>query len=181
MRPSGAMPESKEITLMPRSIAFLATGTSASASLAEMTMASTFWAIRVLMISIWPSAVALLGPVEDDLDVAAEFLGGFLAPVAAGVEEAVAEVLDDHGDAHALRRRHPEGSASLGGACLFGPAREQQAGRGQEEGGEQGDAGGSFLLSYHGAPCPENAYRASRAMYGRASGNVKEERFARGA
>ena len=46
MRPSLATPESKEMTLMPAAMAFLVTGTRASGSLAEMTMASTFWAIR---------------------------------------------------------------------------------------------------------------------------------------
>jgi hypothetical protein len=38
-------------------------GTSASGSLAEMAIASTCWLISELMISIWPSAVAAVGPV----------------------------------------------------------------------------------------------------------------------
>ena len=41
-RPSGARPLSKEITLIPRAMAFFVIGTSAFGSLAEMTMASTF-------------------------------------------------------------------------------------------------------------------------------------------
>jgi hypothetical protein len=48
---------------MPRSIAFLSTGTRASASLAETAMALTPWAISELMMSIWPSGVAWVGPV----------------------------------------------------------------------------------------------------------------------
>ena len=48
---------------MPRSIAFFSAGTSASGSLAEIAMALTFWAISELMTSIWPSAVAVVGPV----------------------------------------------------------------------------------------------------------------------
>jgi len=63
MRPSLAMPESNESTVMPRCMAFLQTGTRASWSLAEMTMASTFWAMSELMMSIWPSAVGVVGPV----------------------------------------------------------------------------------------------------------------------
>ena len=39
------------------------TGTSASGSLAEITIACTFCAISELMISICPSAVAFAGPV----------------------------------------------------------------------------------------------------------------------
>ncbi|MNM73459.1 hypothetical protein D3C81_851860 [compost metagenome] len=62
-RPSLARPLSKEMTLMPRCMAFLVIGTSAFASLAEMTMALTFWLISELMISICPSAVAVVGPV----------------------------------------------------------------------------------------------------------------------
>jgi hypothetical protein len=56
-------PLSKEMTLIPRCIAFFVIGTSALGSLAEMTMASTFWLIRELMISIWPSALGVVGPV----------------------------------------------------------------------------------------------------------------------
>ncbi len=63
MRPSGAMPESNEITLMPRIIAFLQTGTSALVSLAEIAMASTFCAISESMTAICSSAVVLVGPV----------------------------------------------------------------------------------------------------------------------
>jgi hypothetical protein len=48
---------------MPRSIAFFSAGTSASASLAEIAMALTFWAISALTTSICASAVALVGPV----------------------------------------------------------------------------------------------------------------------
>jgi len=44
-------------------MAFLAIGTSAFGSLAEMTMALTFWLISELMISIWPSALGVVGPV----------------------------------------------------------------------------------------------------------------------
>ena len=62
MRPSFAIPESKEMTLMPAFMAFLAMGTSASTSFAEMAMALTLCAIRESMISIWPSAVGVLGP-----------------------------------------------------------------------------------------------------------------------
>ena len=62
-RPSGATPESQEMTVMPRSIAFLSAGTSASLSLAETAMASTFCAIRALMTSICASAVVSVGPV----------------------------------------------------------------------------------------------------------------------
>ncbi len=62
-RPSFFTPESNEMTLMPRAMAFLSEGTSASGSLAEITMAFTFCAISELTISIWPSAVALAGPV----------------------------------------------------------------------------------------------------------------------
>jgi hypothetical protein len=51
------------MTVMPRSIAFFSAGTSASASLAETAMALTFWATSELMISIWPSGVAAVGPV----------------------------------------------------------------------------------------------------------------------
>ena len=51
------------MTLMPRSMARFSAGTSASGSLAEMAMASTCWAISELMTSIWPSAVAVVGPV----------------------------------------------------------------------------------------------------------------------
>ncbi len=63
MRPAGAMAESKLITLMPRSIAFLPTGTSASASLAETMMPSTFWAISASITAIWSSAVGLVDAV----------------------------------------------------------------------------------------------------------------------
>lgn len=62
-RPSGATPESHEMTVMPRSMARLSVGTSASVSLAETAMASTFWAISELITSIWPSAVVSVGPV----------------------------------------------------------------------------------------------------------------------
>ena len=62
---------------MPRSIAFFSAGTSASGSLAEMAMASTFWAISALMTSIWPFGGGRGRAGVDDLDVA-EFLGGFL-------------------------------------------------------------------------------------------------------
>ncbi len=62
-RPSGATPESQEMTVMPRCMAFFSTGTSASLSLAEMAIASTFWAISELITSIWPSAVVSVGPV----------------------------------------------------------------------------------------------------------------------
>ena len=59
MRPSGAMAESKLMTLMPRCMAFLPTGTRASASLAETMMPSTFWAICASITAIWSSAVGL--------------------------------------------------------------------------------------------------------------------------
>jgi hypothetical protein len=49
--------------LIPRCIAFFVIGTSAFGSLAEITMASTFWLISELMISIWPSALGVVGPV----------------------------------------------------------------------------------------------------------------------
>ena len=62
-RPSGATPESQEMTVMPRSIAFFSAGTSASRSLAETAIASTCWAISALITSIWPSAVVSVGPV----------------------------------------------------------------------------------------------------------------------
>src|SRR5262245_53587428 len=61
-RPALATPESNDSTVMPRLIAFLAIGTSASGSLAEITIAVTFCAISELRISIWPSAVGLVGP-----------------------------------------------------------------------------------------------------------------------
>ena len=59
IRPAGATAESKLITLMPRSAAFLPTGTSASASFAEMMMPSTFWAICASITAICSSAVGL--------------------------------------------------------------------------------------------------------------------------
>ncbi len=62
MRPSGATPESHEMTLMPLR-GFFRAGTTASGSLAEMAIASTPCAIRELMTSIWPSAVVVVGPV----------------------------------------------------------------------------------------------------------------------
>ena len=62
-RPSGAMALSKEITLIPRSIAFLPTGTSALASLAETMMPSTRWAISASITAIWSSGVGLVGAV----------------------------------------------------------------------------------------------------------------------
>ena len=62
-RPSGE-PESHEITVMPRSIAFFSAGTSASRSLAETAIASTSCAISALITSIWPSAVVSVGPVK---------------------------------------------------------------------------------------------------------------------
>ena len=83
---------------MPRSIAFFSAGTSASLSLAEMAMASTFCAISELITSIWPSAVGVGRAGVDDLDVA-EFLGGFLRALVGGLEEADAERLHDQRDA----------------------------------------------------------------------------------
>ena len=62
-RPSGATPESQEITVMPRCMARLRAGTTASGSLAEIAIASTPCAISALMTSIWPSAVVPVGPV----------------------------------------------------------------------------------------------------------------------
>ena len=62
-RPAVATPESKETTLIPRFCAFLRIGTNASVSFAEITIAFTFCAIRELIISIWPSAVGVTGPV----------------------------------------------------------------------------------------------------------------------
>src|SRR6185437_11945593 len=61
--PIRSTPESNEITVMPRDIAFFSTGTRASGSLAEMAMALTFCAISELITSICASAVALVGPV----------------------------------------------------------------------------------------------------------------------
>jgi hypothetical protein len=78
---------------MPRLIAFLQTGTSALVSLAEIAMASTFCAMRESMTAICSSAVAFV----------------------AGVEEAVAERLDDHGDAEiAGGKRRTDADASAG-------------------------------------------------------------------
>ena len=51
------------MTLMPRPMAFFSTGATASLSLAEIAIASTFWEISALMTSIWPSAVVVVGPV----------------------------------------------------------------------------------------------------------------------
>ena len=62
-RPALATPESQEMTVMPRCIAFFSVGTSASLSLAETAMASTCWAMRELSTWIWPSAVVSVGPV----------------------------------------------------------------------------------------------------------------------
>src|ERR1044071_6909068 len=61
--PALATPESNDSTVMARCAAFLQTGISASGSLAEITIAFTFWAMSELMISTWPSAVGLVGPV----------------------------------------------------------------------------------------------------------------------
>src|ERR1041384_5578574 len=62
-RPALAIPESNDSTVMPRCAAFLQAGIRASGSLAEITIAFTFWAISELIISIWPSAVGVVGPV----------------------------------------------------------------------------------------------------------------------
>ena len=97
MRPSGATPESHEMTLMPRWAAFFRAGTTASGSFAEIAMASTPCAISELMTSIWPSAVGRGRTGVDHFD-AAEFLGGFLRALVGGIEEAVAERLDDETD-----------------------------------------------------------------------------------
>ena len=51
------------MTLMPAALAFFATGTSASASLAEMMIASGFWATRSSIMRISSSVLATLGPV----------------------------------------------------------------------------------------------------------------------
>ena len=91
-------PSRSEITLMPRCIAFLPTGTSALASLAETMMPSTFWAIRRVDDGDLVFRRGLGRRGVDDLD-AAEFLGGLHGAVAAGVEIGVAEVLHHHGDA----------------------------------------------------------------------------------
>src|SRR5271163_5139899 len=64
MRPALAIALSNEITLMPRSIAFLPTGTSALASLAETMMPSTFWAMRASITVICQRAGA--GRQESD-------------------------------------------------------------------------------------------------------------------
>ena len=107
MRPAGAMAESKLITLMPRSIGLLADRHE-----------------RVGVVGRDDDAVDLLrdlrvdhgdllfrgrlgGGGVDDLD-AAEFLGGLLGAVGAGVEIAVAEVLHDHARC-ACRRHAPAG------------------------------------------------------------------------
>ena len=62
-RPPAATAESNEITLMPRCMAFLQTGTSALASSAAMMSPSTFWAISESRTAIWSSAVGLVGAV----------------------------------------------------------------------------------------------------------------------
>ena len=82
---------------MPRSMAFFSAGTSASGSLAEMAMASTFWAISELITSIWRFGGGRGRAGVDDLDVA-EFLGGFLGALVGGIEEAVAERLHHQRD-----------------------------------------------------------------------------------
>src|ERR1700691_3121186 len=51
-RPSGAIPESKERTVMPRRVAFFVVGISACASFAEMSKTSTCCAISVSMTAI---------------------------------------------------------------------------------------------------------------------------------
>src|SRR5687768_10300723 len=64
IRPSRATAESYEITLMPRCIARLSVGTTASGSFAEIAIASTRCAISEFSTSIWPSAVGVVGPVK---------------------------------------------------------------------------------------------------------------------
>src|SRR3569832_559567 len=91
-RPSLATPESHEITVMPRSIAFFSTGTSASASLAETAIALTFCAISELITSDLGFGGRLGRTGIDDIDIA-QFLGRFLGALVGGVEEAVAERL----------------------------------------------------------------------------------------
>ena len=58
---------------------------------------------------------------EDDLDVA-EFLGGFVSALVSGVEEAVTQRLDDHGDLHLVGGLRVEGETcgddGGGGKCL---------------------------------------------------------------
>ena len=110
-RPSGATPESQEITVMPRSIAFFNAGTSASRSLAETAIASTSCAISALITSIWPSAVVSVGPVIDDLDVA-ELGRGLLGALRGRLEEADAERLRHQRDPHRIvLRRERRGEA----------------------------------------------------------------------
>ena len=53
-----------EITTMPRSRAFLSTGSTASTENGTTQMASTPWAIRFSMISTWAAASAWLGPTS---------------------------------------------------------------------------------------------------------------------
>ena len=84
-RPSGAMPESKDSTVMPRSIAFLVVGTRALASLAEMISASTFWAISVSRIGDLLLDGGGGRPGVDQLDIA-ELVGRCLAAVTRHVE-----------------------------------------------------------------------------------------------
>src|SRR5690349_13450222 len=49
---------------MPRSSAFFSVGTSASGSFADTAIASTRCAISEFSVSIWPSAVGVVGPVK---------------------------------------------------------------------------------------------------------------------
>ena len=75
---------------MPRSMAFFSTGTSASASLAEMAMALTLLGDQRVDDVDLAFGGRLGRAGVDDLDIA-EFLGGFLGALVGGVEEAVAE------------------------------------------------------------------------------------------
>src|SRR4051812_9678129 len=63
-RPSGAVSESYVTTLMPAALAFCSAGTTAFGSLAEMTIASCFCVVSVLMYDTCDEAVASDGPTR---------------------------------------------------------------------------------------------------------------------
>src|SRR6201991_4582133 len=63
-RPSGAVSESYVTTLMPAARAFCSAGTTAFGSLAEMTIASCFCVVSVLMYDTCDDAVASDGPTR---------------------------------------------------------------------------------------------------------------------
>ena len=83
---------------MPRCIARLSVGTSASGSFADTAMASTRCAISELSTSICPSAVGVVGPLKI---TSASSSRRFVGALVHGVEEPVAQRFGDDADARA--------------------------------------------------------------------------------